>query len=129
MGPEIFVPLVFFAFLGAVIIVPIMARERTKRSAHDLISQAMARGQAVDPALISQLSENMAHEGNNARRTLGRGVILLALAAGFLGAGYVSGGWHDAHDMAVPAVIAGALGAAFILLAVIDYATKKRATA
>jgi len=127
MEADIFVPFVFFAFLAAVILVPIMAKERTKRSAHELVSQAMARGQELDPALVSQITQTVADEGNRARRSLGRGVIMLALAAGFLGAGYVNGGWADAHDMAVPAVLLGTLGAAFILLAILDYATKRHA--
>jgi hypothetical protein len=126
MEEAIFIPFIFFGFLAAVILVPILAKERTRRSAHDLVSQAMARGQALDPALVSQLSQNMLDEGNRARKSLGRGVIMLALAGGLLGAGYLNGGWNDAHDMAVPAVVLGALGVAFILLAILDYTTKRR---
>lgn len=125
MEADIFVPFVFFGFLAAIILVPILAKERTKRSAHELISQAMARGQTIDPTLIAQLSQTMIDDGNRARKSLGRGVIMLALAGGFLAAGYLSGGW-DAHDIAVPAVLLGALGAAFILLAILDYSTKRR---
>lgn len=131
MDAEIFVPFVFFTFLAAVILVPILVKERTKRSAHDLVSQAMARGQPLDPALISQLTQTMLDEGNRARKSLGNGVILLALAAGFVGAGFViqglDGGDSDGlYGMMIPAVILGAVGAAFLLLAVIDYAAKKR---
>jgi hypothetical protein len=128
MEAEIFVPFIFFAFLAAVILVPVLAKERTKRSAHDLISQAMARGQPLDPALVSQLTANMLEEGNRARKSLGNGVILLALAAGFLGAGYVASGFDaDAmHGFGIPAIILGSVGAAFVLLALVDYASKKR---
>ncbi|MEZ6022210.1 MAG: hypothetical protein R3C16_02075 [Hyphomonadaceae bacterium] len=42
---EVLGPLIFFGFLAAIILVPVIVKERTKRSAHDLISQAMARGQ------------------------------------------------------------------------------------
>lgn len=135
MEADIFVPFVFFSFLAAVILVPVLAKERTKRSAHDLISQAMSRGQPLDPALISQLTQNMLDEGNRARKSLGNGVILLALAGGFIAAGYViDGSWNDhdgdvIHGMMVPAVILGAVGFAFLLLAIIDYATKKRTPA
>ncbi len=129
MGPEILIPLSFFALIAAIILVPIVVRERTKRSAHELVSQALARGQTLDPTLVEQLSRNIADEGNRARKTLGRGVIMLALAAGFIGAGFVGGGWEDAHDMAVPAVILGSLGAAFILLAILDYASKRQSAA
>jgi hypothetical protein len=131
MDADIFVPFVFFSFLAAVILVPVLAKERTKRSAHDLISQAMSRGQALDPALISQLTEQMLDEGNRARKSLGNGVILLALAAGFVGAGFViqglDGGDSDGlYGMMIPAVILGTVGLAFLLLAAIDYAGKKR---
>jgi len=135
MESDAFVPFVFFSFLAAVILVPVLVKERTKRSAHELISQAMARGQQLDPELISQLTQNMLDEGNRARKSLGNGVILLALAAGFLAAGYLmDGAWND-HDgdvlngMAIPAVILGTVGLAFLLLAIVDYATKKRTPA
>ena len=130
MESDVFVPLVFFSFLAAIILVPILAKERTRRSAHDLISQAMARGQTLEPGLIAKLSEEMLHEGNRARKSLGNGVILLALAAGFVGAGYAINGFdHDddvIHGMMVPAIILGSVGAAFLLLAIFDYATKRR---
>jgi integral membrane sensor domain MASE1 len=128
---DIFVPLTFFVFLGAVIIVPILAKERTKRSAHDLISRAMERGQALEPALVAQLTQNMLEEGNRARKSLGNGVILLALALGFVAMGFVANGLDHGdgihNGMLVPAVFLATIGAAFLLLAGIDYATKKRA--
>lgn len=130
MHADTFVPLIFFSFLAAVILVPVLVKERTKRSAHDLVSQAMARGQALDPTLISQLTQTMLDEGNRARRSLGNGVILIALAIGFLAAGYVIEGFDADGDairgMAIPAVILGTVGLAFLLLAVVDYATKKK---
>jgi hypothetical protein len=128
MDTEIFVPFIFFAFLAAIILVPTLAKERTKRSAHELISQAMARGQQLEPALVSQLTQNMLDEGNRARKSLGSGVILLALAAGFVAAGYVASGL-DAEAMQgflIPAVLVGTVGLAFLLLAVVDYMTKRR---
>jgi hypothetical protein len=125
---EILIPLAFFGLLAAVILVPVLARERTKRSAHDLVSQAMARGQQLDPTLISQLSASMVEESNKARASLGKGVILLALAGGFAGAGFVAGGFDaDAHrGMLIPAVVLAAVGAAYLLLAIIDFAMKPR---
>jgi hypothetical protein len=130
MGPDIFVPFVFFGFLAAVILVPVLAKERTKRSAYDLVSQAMARGQTLDPSLVAQLSQTMFDEGNRARKSLGNGVILLALAGGFVAAGYVMNGFdpsgHARNGMMVPAVIMGAVGLAYLLLAIVDYSTRKR---
>ncbi|MDZ4691931.1 DUF6249 domain-containing protein [Terricaulis sp.] len=133
MEADVFVPFVFFAFLGAIILVPVLAKERTKRSAHDLIAQAMSRGQPLEPSLVSQLTQNMLEEGNRARQSLGSGVILLALAGGFVAAGFVIEGF-DHHDgdvirgFAVPAVILGTVGVAFLFLAIIDYASRKKHT-
>lgn len=131
MDAEIFVPFVFFGFLGAIILVPVLAKERTKRSAHDLISQALARGQALEPSLVAQLTENMLQEGNRARNSLGKAVILLALAAGFVGAGFmitgIDGDSHAVYGMGIPAVILASVGAAYLLLAIVDFAMRKKA--
>ncbi|MBC7769098.1 MAG: hypothetical protein H7124_09960 [Phycisphaerales bacterium] len=130
MEADVFVPFVFFTFLAAVILVPVLAKERTKRSAHELISAALSRGQALEPSLVSQLTQNMLDEGNRARKSLGNGVILLALAGGFVAAGFLIDGYDPDGDvirgMAVPAVLLGTVGLAFLLLAIFDYATKKR---
>lgn len=128
MDAEVFVPFVFFGFLAAIILVPIWLKERTKQSAHQLISQALEKGQQLDPALMRQLTEGARQEQDKARRSLGSGVVLLALAGGFVVAGYFVGGYADEafNGMMVPAAILGALGLAFILLAIVDYATKKK---
>ena len=127
---EIIVPIVFFGFLAAIILVPIYLRERTKQSAHQLISQALEKGQTLDPALMRQLTEGQRQQQERPRRTLGSGVVLLALAGGFVAAAFVMDGFDPsgmAHNgMLVPAVILGALGVAFILLATIDYMAKKK---
>lgn len=130
MDADIFVPFVFFGFLAAIILVPTLAKERTKRSAHELVSRAMERGQALDPALVSQLTQNMLEEGNRARKSLGNAVVLLALAGGFLGAGFAINGYEGDGDvvrgMAVPAIILASVGLAYLALAIIDYSTKKK---
>lgn len=130
MSPDVFVPFIFFSFLAAVILVPVLVKERTKRSAHELISQAMQRGQPLEPSLVSQLTQNMLDEGNRARKSLGNGVILLALAGGFVAAGFLINEYDPDGDvirgMSVPAVLLGSVGLAFLLLAIVDYATKKR---
>jgi hypothetical protein len=130
MDSDVFVPFLLFGFLTAIILVPVLAKEKTKRSAHNLISQAMSRGQDLDPNLIQQLTQNMLDEGNRARKSLGSAVILLALAGGFIATGYVMDGFDpggDArHAMWIPATILASVGAAFLLLAIIDYATKRR---
>jgi protein-S-isoprenylcysteine O-methyltransferase Ste14 len=126
MDADIFVPFLFFGFLTAVIVIPIMARESTKRSAHQLVSQAIARGQPLDAELIERLSQDALYDANRARKSLGNGVILIALAIGFYFAGRASG-W-DGDGWSVPAIIMGSVGLAFLLLAAIDYFIKPRAT-
>ena len=130
MGAEVFVPFVFFGFLTAVIVLPIMAKEATKRSAHQLVSQAIARGQPLDPDLLQRLSQETIYDANRARRSLGNGVILMALAGGFVAAGYAADGFDNSgdahHGMLIPAIILGAVGSAFLILAIFDYLTKKR---
>ncbi len=126
MAAEVFVPFVFFVFLGAVILVPIYLKERTKQSAHQLLSQALEKGQQLDPALMRQLTEAQGgkQQQDRPRRTLGSGVVLLALAIGFLCANFLGDGDNEA--LMTASVILGALGAAFILLALVDYASKKK---
>jgi hypothetical protein len=130
MDAEVFVPFIFFLFLGAVILVPIWLRERTRQSSHQLISQALEKGQQLDPALLRQLTEGKPQQQDRPRRTLGSGVVLLALAIGFVGASALSSGFDPSGfsggGMMTAAVILGALGAAFILLALIDYANNKK---
>lgn len=130
MDADILIPFVFFGFLAAVILVPIYLRERTKQSAHALISQALEKGQTLDPQLLKQLTQGERSPQDKARRSLGNGIVLLALAGGFVGAafwvGQISGSPEAFGGMMVPAVLLGALGAAFLLLALVDYATKRK---
>lgn len=127
------IPLAFFGFLAAIILVPVWLKERTKQSAHHLISQALDKGQPLDANLMRELTQ--ASAGNTpppdkARRSLGSGIVLLALAGGFAGAGYVIGDMSGAPEafggMLVPAAILGALGLGFVVLAIIDYSSKRK---
>src|SRR5215475_6561864 len=111
MDADVFVPFVFFGFLAAVILIPIWLRERTKQSAHKLISQALDKGQPLDPELMRQLTQTGAVSKppqDRPRRTLGSAVMLLALAAAFGSIAYFNDGWSG--FWVVPAVILGALG-------------------
>ncbi|MFT3726402.1 MAG: DUF6249 domain-containing protein [Terricaulis sp.] len=127
MDADVFVPFVFFGFLAAVILVPIWLRERTKQSAHKLISQALDKGQPLDPQIMRDLTQGVGKQQQQQsapRRTLGSGIVLLALAAAFGAIALIN---QDAHSWTVvPALIVGAVGAAFLLLAIVDYTTKKK---
>ena len=125
MGVESFVPLIFFGFLAAVILIPIWLRERTKQSAHNLISQALEKGQPLDPAIMRDLTQGSVRQQqvDRPRRTLGSAILMLALAGAFGGIYFVD---PDNDWSRVPAIILGALGVAFLLLAIVDYTTKKK---
>ena len=133
MDADIFVPFLFFGFLAAIILVPIWLRERTKQSAHNLISQALEKGQPLDPALMRELTQATASQQpspDKARRSLGSGVVLLALAGGFVAAGFAVDGFDPSgsalRGMMVPAAILGMLGLGFVVLAMVDFAAKKK---
>jgi hypothetical protein len=121
---------IVFGFLAAVILIPIWLSNRTKESAHRLIAQALEKGQTLDPAVLRSLTGPNRSPSDRARRTLGSGVVLLALSLGFVGAAFVMDGFDSsgmAHSgMLIPAVILGALALAFLLLALVDYVTKKK---
>ncbi|MES1200297.1 MAG: hypothetical protein ABUS57_02470 [Pseudomonadota bacterium] len=117
-----------FGSIAAIVILPAYFRERTKQSAHRLVAEAIAKGQSVDPALVQKLTENViTKQQSNPRRTLGSAIVMLALAGGFLAAGYSTGGdWiGDGNWGFIPAAILGALGAAFLILAIVDYMSQK----
>jgi hypothetical protein len=132
---EILIPIAFFGMIISLVVVPIWLKERTKQSAHRLISQALEKGQTLDPALMQKLTEGAGavQQQDRPRRTLGNGVVLLALAGAFAGASFFSGDFdptgHAMGGMMTTALILGALGAAFTLLAIVDYASKKKSDA
>jgi hypothetical protein len=125
MGVETFVPFVFFGFLAAVILVPIWLRERTKQSAHHLISQALEKGQPLDPAIMRDLTQGSVRQQqvDRPRRTLGSAILMLALGGAFGGIALVD---PDQDWARIPGIILGALGLAFLLLAIVDYTSKKK---
>ena len=128
----IFIVLIIFGSIAAIVILPFWFRERTKQSAHRLISEAIAKGQNLDPALMEKLTQSVSQQRQSSpRRTLGSGVVLLALGAGFAGSAYMSHGWDPtggfADDGLVKAAfILGCLGAAFTILAIVDYMSQKK---
>ena len=125
-----FILLAIFVPIAAIFIAPFWFREQTKQSAHRVVSQALERGTPIDPAMMEKLTENIrqvqAPPPDRARRTLGNGIVMLALAGGFMGASYLGGDFGPDDDLVKAAVILGALGVAFTLLAIIDYASKKK---
>lgn len=117
----------FFGAIAAIILGPIWLKERTKRSAHDLIAKALERGENIDPALMQKLTESIEVQQKSPRKTLGSAVVLLALSAAFIGSGLLDDGMlTSSDDGAFPGLILGVLGLAFLTLALVDYNSKKK---
>lgn len=129
MDGGVFGMIIFFGFLAAIILVPIWLREKSRQSAHQIISQALERGQTLDASVVRELTQvGRPQPQERGRRTLGLGVILLAIAGGFATAGWALSGIEQEafFGMLVPAAFLGALGAAFTLLGIVDLAAKKK---
>lgn len=130
-GVEVLVPLFFFLFLGLVIVVPIWLRERTRQSAHKIIRDAIQRGEKLDPEMMARLSDPpRPAQPDRARRSLGSAVIMIALATALAASAYFTGDFdptgHSWGGQMVGASILGALGFAFLILAIVDYMSKPK---
>ena len=63
--------LIVFGSIVAIVALPMYFRERTKQSAHKLVSEAISKGQTLDPALMERLTDSMGKRQSSPRRTLG----------------------------------------------------------
>jgi len=132
MGESVLVPLIFFSFLGAVIIGPMYLAHKGRLAKIELMKQALERGQNLDPKLLEQLYEVEASKKrpDQPRRSLGAGVVLTFLAVGLGGAGFLSNGYDPSgmsdNGLYTAALIVGCIGLAYLVLAVVDYSTKKK---
>jgi len=128
MHPTLIISALLF-FPSVVILTPIVLRSLERRRMLDVVMSSSERGQAVPADLITALLEAtrpkpMAPQPNRDRR---RGVILLAIAVGFLLIGLtvhliVSPDDRDAASgsgiaVAGIAILPGIIGAAYRLLA------------
>ena len=102
MDASDFVPLVFLAFLAAIIIIPQVLRARDRTRMYDLLRVAYEKGQPVPPGLIDILTrrrgdlkpdatntdyEGLAAAPSGVDRDLRRGVVWLAVGLGLVGVG------------------------------------------
>ena len=126
---------VFWTFLGAIILVPIYFKYKNRARLHDTLRTAFERGTPIPPELISVLQSDTAPaRPNTPESDLRRAVVLLAVGLGLGGLGY--GLWYGlmAADQTAAyiagACVAGAgaipamIGLAFLIL----WATRRNAT-
>ena len=124
----VLVTLIFWTFVGSVILVPMYLKSRDKQRMYETLRLAYEKGQPVPPELIAALQTN-APAGSmvsTAERDLRRAMVLLAVGLGLCGLGY--GLWYglmsvsDTAAYITGASIAGAgaipglIGVAYLIL-------------
>jgi hypothetical protein len=125
---SVMVPLIFFGFLAAVILVPGYLRSKDRERMHETLRIAYEKGQPVPPELIAALQSNPPPTVQTTpERDLRRAIVLCAVGLGFCGLGYglwyglVSGGHEVGGYIAGPIVagvgaIPGMIGVAYLIL-------------
>jgi hypothetical protein len=124
----VLVTLIFWTFVGAVILVPMYLKSRDKQRMYETLRLAYEKGQPVPPELIAALQTN-APSGSmvsTAERDLRRAMVLLAVGLGLCGLGY--GLWYGLMSVSDTAAyitggsiagagaIPGLIGVAYLIL-------------
>lgn len=128
--------LVFWTFVGAVILVPTWLRYRDREKMHETLRIAFEKGQGVPPELIIAMQSNLApRRPSTPESDLRRAVVLIAVGLGMCGLGY--GMWYGlmsvneisayvtGGSIAGAGSIPGLIGVAYLVL----WATRRRAPA
>jgi hypothetical protein len=121
---EILIPLGFFAFLTAIIIVPVIMRSRDRALLHETLRIAYEKGQPVPPEMIEMLQRDVRDRSgriarNSADRDLRRAVILIGVALGLVAMGFALGvteGPEALYPIVAAATIPGFIGLGFLFL-------------
>ena len=121
---EILVPMSFFAFLTAVIIVPVIMRSRDRPRLHETLRLAYEKGQPVPPELIELLqgdarAVNGLANRYGVHRDLRRAVVLMGLALGLLAMSFALapiGGEDSRYGLLASATIPGFIGLGYFAL-------------
>ena len=117
--PEVLIPIMFFAMIAAIVIVPAWLKSKERRDMQATLRASIDKGQALPPEVIDALTRQTVKPPATAGRDLRIGVILLALSLGiaatfsFIGFKF---GESEAWGFGAFAAIPGAIGLAFIIL-------------
>ncbi|MGH7016128.1 MAG: DUF6249 domain-containing protein [Caulobacteraceae bacterium] len=134
------VPIIFFIWLGAVIIVPVWLKSRDRARMHETLRTAYEKGQPVPPELIAALQQSSppwsgAGSAPTAEHDLRRGLVLVAVGLGLCAVGW--GLWFGLWNASAIAAnitggvvagvgaIPGLIGVAYLIL----WATKRKQSA
>lgn len=89
MDADIFIPITFFMFLAAVILVPGYLRSKEKERLHETLRLAYEKGQPVPPEMIEALQTTRLQPQPD--RDLRRGIVLLCIALAIIVFGLMVG--------------------------------------
>ncbi len=84
MGPEVAVPLAFFAALVAILSVFLAARYFIRKQVHETIRQAIDKGQELTPEILERLGETPKSPESDLRR----GIFAVGVALAFVVFGF-----------------------------------------
>lgn len=104
---------IFWAFVAAVVLVPLYLRHKDRERMHETLRMAYEKGQPVPPELISALQSNVTpRAAYTPDRDLRRAVVLIAVGLGFVGLGY--GLWYGLMSVSeIGAYVSGGSTAGF----------------
>lgn len=114
MDVEILIPISFFIFLAAIILVPGYLKSREKLRLHETLRVAYEKGQPVPPEMIEALQSDRP-KPPLPDRDLRRGIILLCVAAAIVVFALVVGQYEEhGHGFAAVAAFPGFIGLGYI---------------
>lgn len=108
---EILIPLGLFVMIAVIVAASVWGSVQNKRTVADTIKKAIENGHVLDPETISALHK----PARAAAQDIRGGIVLSALAAGFVAAGFIylnsgSGDPDGFYGFFIAACIIGALG-------------------
>jgi len=126
---------VFWVFVGAVVLVPVYLKYQDRQRMHETLRIAFEKGQPVPPELITALQSNIApRQPTTPESDLRRAIILIAVGLGLCGLGYgLYYGLSSVNDIAAyvtgasvagSGAIPGLIGVAYLVL----WAGRRRST-
>lgn len=114
---EVFIPIVFFLIIGAIVLVPAWLKSRERLEMQTTLRAAIDKGQPVPPEVIEALTRNV-KVAPTSLSDVRAGIIWVAVGLGFGAFGYFVG--LEEHDFHFPAMgiasIPIVIGLAFIVL-------------
>ena len=113
--------LIFFVFLGAVILVPGYLKSKDRARLHETLRIAYEKGQPVPPELIQaiQSGNEVSKDVNRSDKDLRAAVVLIGLSLGLVGMSFALGqleGGEARYGLLAAAAIPGFIGLGFLVL-------------